>query len=247
MFANLPLELQQLHQWLVWRYEQAASRKPTKVPYNPKSGWPASVTDPQTWVTFAEAVAAATDGSGRYAGIGFVFTDRDDYSGIDLDTHVDPETGESLLSPEDGARQQLIFQKMDSYSERSPSGRGLHIIVKAKVPHGRKRANIEVYSANRFFTMTGDVYHSAPIADRQELVQMLWAELGNQPQSNPHAGEYTEKNTDEELWRMASDARNGELFSRLWNGDTGGYPSASEADLALVNIIAFYTKHRLQI
>lgn len=244
-FENLPLELRALHQWLVWRYEDADSGKPTKVPYNPRTGWPASVTDPQSWCPFEAAVAAVAGGG--YAGIGFVFTDRDPYAGIDLDTPHDPETGESMLSPEDGARQQLIFQKMDSYSELSPSGRGLHIIVKAQVPHGRKRQAVEVYSSGRFFTMTGNVYHNAPIADRQELVQLLWSEMGAQAQPNYYAGDWTEHYPDADIWDQAAKARNGDLFLRLWNGDTSGYFSASEADFALIDIIAFYTKNRMQI
>lgn len=244
-FQNLPLELQRLNQWLGWRYEETDGGKPTKVPVNIRTGWPASVTDPQAWCPFDNAVTAATNGG--LAGIGFVFTDHDEYCGIDLDTPHDPLTGESLLSPEDGARQQLIFQKMDSYSELSPSGRGLHIIVKAKVPHGRKRQGVEVYSSGRFFTMTGNVYHNAPIADRQELVQLLWSEMGAQAQPNYYAGDFTEHYPDQDIWDQAAKARNGDLFLRLWNGDTSGYFSASEADFALIDIIAFYTKNRMQI
>lgn len=244
-FTNLPLELQRLHQWLVWKYEETDGGKPTKVPYNPRTGWPASVTDPQSWCPFDFAVQAVAGGG--YDGIGFVFTDRDPYAGIDLDTPHDPLTGESMLSPEDGARQQLIFQKMDSYSELSPSGKGLHIIVKAQVPHGRKRQAVEVYSSGRFFTMTGNVYHAAPIADRQELVQLLWSEMGAQAQPDYYAGDYTEHYSDTDIFDQAAKAANGDLFLRLWNGDASGYFSPSEADLALVDIIAFYTKNRIQI
>nr|WP_295469402.1 DUF3987 domain-containing protein [Mesorhizobium sp.] len=244
-YDRIPLELQQIPQWVGWRYEGVPRGKLTKVPVNVRTGWPASVTDPQTWASFEDAIA--TVAIGHVHGIGFVFTEHDPYCGIDLDTPVDPETGESLLEPVDGARQQLIFQTMSSYSERSPSGRGLHIIVKASVPHGRKRQAVEVYSSGRFFTFTGNVYHDAPIEDRQELIQVLWTELGGQATPNHYAGDLAETQSDEQVIQSARSARNGELFIQLWHGDARGYPSPSEADLALVDIIAFYTKHRGQI
>lgn len=243
-FANIPDELKALNQWLCWRYVEVDGDKPTKVPYNPRTGFPASVTNQQDWSPFLYALEAAQ--SGKYDGIGFVFTDKDPYTGIDLDTPMD-EDGNSLLTPDDLARQQLIFQKMDSYSERSPSGKGLHIITKASVPHGRKRSTIEVYSSGRYFTMTGDVFHNAPIADRQELVSILWTEMGVSAQPNYYEGDATEHHADQEVYDMAARARNGDLFLRLWEGDTSGYFSASEADFALIDIIAYYTKNKQQI
>lgn len=237
-FGNIPAELRAIPQWVNWQYVQVPDAKPTKVPVRPHSNYgPASVNDPATWGTFEQATASAD----RFDGIGFVFTDNDPYCGIDLDM---PPEG---LSPEDGARQQLIYEKMDSYSEKSPSGSGLHIIIKGQVPHGRKRADIEVYSSGRYFTFTGNVYRNAPIADRQEMVTLLWSQMGPQAKLSYYAGDYTEKHSDLDVWNMARQAKNGDLFFRLWNGDTSGYFSASEADFALVDIIAFYTKHRMQI
>jgi hypothetical protein len=247
-FSRIPQELQSLNQWLVWRYEwpNGPDELPTKVPYNPVTGRHASVGDPQTWVPFDVAVAGTKPGNNQYDGIGFVFTDRDPYCGIDLDASKD-EDGKQISDPESAARQQLIFEKMDSYSERSPSKIGLHIITKASVPNGRKRLGIEVYSSGRYFTFTGDVFHDVPIADRQELVTLLWSEMGASAQPNHYAGDFTEHNTDEVIYNQASKARNGDLFVRLWNGDATGYFSPSEADFALIDIIAFYTKNRTQI
>jgi putative DNA primase/helicase len=42
-------------------------------------------------------------------------------------------------------------------------------------------------------------------------------------------------------------AKNGAYFHRLWIGDTRRYPSASEADLALCGMLAFYTRDASQI
>jgi primase-polymerase (primpol)-like protein len=43
------------------------------------------------------------------------------------------------------------------------------------------------------------------------------------------------------LIERAKRARNGDKFSRLWAGDASEYDSASEADLALCSILAFWT------
>lgn len=155
----IPAELRALRQWILWRYEDKGAKKPTKVPYS-INGTLASVTDPSTWASFDEAFNALQFGS--YDGLGFVFTANDDYTGVDLD---DCE-GNAV----DQDRQLKLFRALDSYSEISPSGKGLHVIAKGRVPQGRRRAHIEVYSSERYFTMTGNVYHNVPIADRQDVL-----------------------------------------------------------------------------
>lgn len=166
MYNNIPHELRLLNQWVVWKFVATDDGKPTKLPYNPRNGHLASTTDPHTWASFEEAVNASFNG---YSGIGFVFTRNDPYCGIDLDATEDPEAF---------ATQLRVFNAMQSYSERSPSGKGLHIIVKANLPHGRRRSFIEVYSSERYFTFTGNVYLNAPIEERQSLTYQLWEEMG---------------------------------------------------------------------
>lgn len=238
-FANIPAELKRLPQWVVWKYEMTDDGKPTKVLYNPKGGWRASTTDARTWVTFDEAVAAYEAGNGEWSGIGFVFTNFDEYCGIDLDATEEPEAYE---------RQVRVFEAMNSYSELSPSGKGLHIIVKASIPHGRKRSFIEVYSWGRFFTFTGNVYRDAPIEDRQDMVMRLWEEMGEHASEVYFAGDAAPKMFDDELMTKIASAHNGAHFVDLFEGrwQVHGYPSQSEADQALMNFIVFHTKNRGQ-
>jgi putative DNA primase/helicase len=87
--------------------------------------------------------------------VGFVFCSGDPYVGIDLDDCVDPETGQIEL----WALQ--IIEELDSYTEFSPSGKGVHIIVKGKIPSAVKRDEIEMYDCKRFFTITGHVVELA--------------------------------------------------------------------------------------
>ncbi len=225
--------------------------KPTKPLYVAEQGkGKASVTDRATWRTFAEALAApltcqepcdpdAPISQTGYSGIGFVFSDKDEYVGIDLDdTHGDAEAY---------ARQQKIFQEFNSYTEMSPSGTGVHIIVKGKLPSGRRRANIELYPHARFFTMTGNVINNVPIVERQELLNILYQQMGGDVLEWQVKEELEELATDEAILASATGAQNGDKFLQLWGGDWHNlYESHSEADIALYNIIAFYSKNRLQ-
>lgn len=239
MYQNIPNEMRTYPQWVMWRYEDAGSKKPTKVPYSARSGRLASVTDPNTWCTFDECLNAMP--SGWYNGIGFVLTDNDPYAFVDLD---DTEGNQTALD-----RQIRIFNEFDSYAERSPSGTGLHIIIKGAIPAGRRRSFIEIYSSARYMTMTGDIYRDAPIKEQGELLNILWGQMGEGSVAVAHyAGLAEAKETDEEVYKRAVEAANGDKFAELFAGKWEGmYSSQSEADFALVDIIAFYTQNRAQI
>ncbi len=165
---NIPEELKERPQWVCWRIEERDG-KPTKVPYQPillytdSRGKPqnqpvrASATDLMTWGKFQDAFEAY-DGRGYvssgYDGIGFVFCSGDPYTGVDLDNVVVIDGTSVEIKPE----AQEIIDALGGYQEFSPSGTGVHIIVKGKLPKGyQNRADswIEIYSQERFFTMSG--------------------------------------------------------------------------------------------
>jgi putative DNA primase/helicase len=139
---NIPEQLKARPQWVVWK---AVGDKPDKVPHSARTGRMASSTDLLTWGTFQEALEAYENRD--YAGIGFVFSSADPYTGIDLDNCVD-ENGEIAVWALE------IVRYFDSYTELSVTGTGLHIIVRGDMPNRRKE-NVEVYSSKRFFTVTG--------------------------------------------------------------------------------------------
>jgi len=143
----LPEELRQRRQWVVWKLEERDG-KPTKVPYIAGGSGKASSTDSLTWRSFEEAVQALE--TGRYNGIGFVFSSGDPFAGVDLDDCRNPETGEL----EEWAEK--IVEDFGGYAEVSQSGTGVHIIIKGKAPN-KKRGKVEAYSLERFFAMTGQV------------------------------------------------------------------------------------------
>jgi len=147
---NIPEELSARPQWVVWR-EEARNSELTKVPYVPGTERRASVTDLTTWRTFEEAVEALEGGAPPYHGVGFVFSSGDPYAGIDLDDCRDPETGAIAEWA-----QKIVDRATEGYVEASPSGRGIHIIVEGRVRDGGMRKGpIELYSRERFFTVSG--------------------------------------------------------------------------------------------
>lgn len=239
MYQNIPNEMRTYPQWVMWRYEDTDSKKPTKVPYSARTGQLASVTDANTWASFDECLYAMN--SGWYAGIGFVLTEADPYAFIDLD---DTKGDQTALD-----RQIKIYNEFDSYAERSPSGSGLHIIIKGAIPSGKRRSQIEIYSSLRYMTMTGNIYRDAPIKEQNELLNVLWSQMGQGSVATAHyAGLAEAKETDEQVYNRAVAAANGDKFAELFAGKWEGmYQSQSEADFALVDIIAFYTQNRAQI
>jgi primase-polymerase (primpol)-like protein len=148
---NIPGELRARPQWVLWRYEDRRGRW-TKVPHEP-NGAPASSTDTTTWAPFDFVQTAYLTG-GSYDGVGFVLTPTDPFVAFDFDHCVDRETGE-ITDPK--VREYVI--RLDSYTEISPSGTGLRLIVRAKLPErDRKSGRFECYEDRRFVSMTGHLY-----------------------------------------------------------------------------------------
>lgn len=231
--------MRDLRQWVCWRSEERDGKR-TKVPYSPSTGARARSDDPATWATLAEARNAACERG--YDGIGFVFTASDSFCGVDLDGCLDPDTSE--VQP----WAMEIVEELGSYTEISPSGTGLHIIVRAGLPEGRRRnSQVEMYDCGRFFTVTGRrlIGTSHLIEERQEQIEALHARLfpsheASAPSTNSTATSFNDL-SDEEILHRAMAAANGERFAALWSGDRSGYASDSEADLALCSMLAFWT------
>lgn len=236
-FNRIPAELQQWPNWILWKLETLEDGRTTKVPYSIR-GTLASVTDPNTWANFSDVLSAYN--AGGYSGIGFVFSRRDPFCGVDLDGTTDP----AIV-----AVQEKIYKGFNTYNERSPSGTGLHIICKAVLPAGRRRSKVEIYSHDRFFTMTGDQFGPInEVRDCQAVAEILYNELGVGVQQHHFDGNAIETETDESILQKALAAANGDKFSRLLTGDWGSdYSSQSEADFSFINIVAFYTQNKDQI
>jgi putative DNA primase/helicase len=220
-------ELATWRRWVLWRREERAG-KVTKIPITP-TGSPASTTRPATWSTFADVIAAYVAGIGD--GIGFVFTDTP-FVGIDLDGVIDSGGIQPWA--------QEIVAKVASYTETSPSGRGLHVIARGSLPgRGRKRGPLEVYDHARYFTVSGKPWPGAPetIEDREAAIETLY----NQNFSSGRSGSTKTIIPSPTAWdgtlpAAVEMARGVDLTLRLLLSKRDhelGYGSESEADFAL--------------
>lgn len=247
MIHNIPFELQRLNQWVVATGIPTPDDKEGKAPIHPRTGKLAKVTDPSTWGSFQEACSC------NMKHVGFVLSKDDPYTIIDLDdprlnSKKELETDEQLVR-ERTARHAKILQLFESYAEYSQSGTGVHIIVKGKVPKGCRKDRVEVYSDSRYMICTGNPYNTLPITDQQALLDVLFAEMSTE-REEVDLVQIDGFTPDDEICRMAYNAVNGSKFWQLWQGEWQGnplYPSQSEADFALLSIIAFYTRDNAQV
>src|SRR5829696_5519436 len=227
---QIPEELRTASSWVLWKKEYRDG-KPTKVLYQANHRR-ADSTAPATWTTFEDAVEALEEDD-FFDGVGFVFHPDNPYCGADIDDIT-----------EDEARHWI--ERFDSYTERSPSGNGFHIICKAEVPKGTNRTEGELYSSGRFFTMTGDVVRDAPIREAQDAAEEFYKFLRRADQEPAPPATSTSTLTDAEVVRLAENAKNGAEFGVVYRGG-GQFKSNSERDLSLASRLAFWTQDEAQI
>lgn len=245
---GVPDELKVRPQWILCNFTwKEANGKPgmwSKPPYRVFRDGLASTTDPMTWNTFGNARNAVLDDR-RGDGVGFVLSKNDPYAGVDLDGCRDPETGEIV-----GWAQEIIG-RFATYTEISPSLTGVKMFCRGELPaecwHRKlyKGGEIELYDSARYFWVTGHRLESTPkeIHDCQAEIDWMLRLVSEPPTPPPSTNSADNRRaTDNEFFRVASNARNGAKFRSLWDGDTNRYCNdQSRADLALVSIIAFYT------
>jgi primase-polymerase (primpol)-like protein len=153
-WENIPPELTALPQWVLWRWVERGG-KPTKPPYQP-DGSHARVDDPSTWSPFEyvqTAFETAPSNHTFFHGVGFVLTEQAGFTAFDFDNCLDAD-----FQIVDSRVAQWV-RALDSYTEISPSGRGLRVLVRAKLPAGaRKAGNCECYDTGRYVTLTGRLF-----------------------------------------------------------------------------------------
>jgi primase-polymerase (primpol)-like protein len=249
LWENFPAELTVRKQWVCWRYIRKGD-KWTKVPYQP-DGTLASPTDPSTWSAF-EDVQTSYDTSQRvpFDGVGFALSPNGGFAGFDFDHCIDPGT----RTITDAKVKEYVLQ-LGSYTEISPSGTGLRIFVRGKLPPGRRRKGpVECYEDRRYLTITGNHHPGTPttIKERHKAVEAVHARIFAQRNARPSTRvlpvEQSRKRNsgDEGLLEKARRARNGKRFAALYDkGDWQAeeFPSQSEADFQLCAALAFWLGH----
>ena len=260
-YDELPETLRNTPQWVCWQYIEREDSKSGKLPIDPETGRPADISSPDAGTSLAHAVHYYEDQHpiGRTDvlkketdGIGFVFTSSDPFIGIDLDDCIT-----SSDSPETWAKR--IVESLDSYIEYSPSGNGLHCICEGTLLDGNGReGQVEMYEEDRFFTVTAAPIpeldtHSKTSNATLELAEIYGSFIrGDDEDEEPTTADNSSQTTvttggggnslsDSELLEKARAASNSDKFERLWNGNTRGYPSQSEADLALCTFLVYWS------
>ncbi|MBN6824725.1 DNA primase [Staphylococcus caprae] len=237
--SNIPDELKQLNNWCVWKFENRNGKR-TKIPFNAATGEFAKSNDKSTWSSYETAVNAE-----GVDGIGFFF--EPPYLGIDID-----DIDDDLHRFKQGDKLDNIVSEFNeafkSYTEVSPSGNGLHIIVKGKIPGSRRRkGNIEMYDSGRFFTMTGKnigKYKDVTEVSEQVFKTIYEKYLPDNTVKYPTTNNYQENihNLSEiDVINEIYNSKQAKLFDDLMKGNYEPYyTSHSEADMALANILAFW-------
>lgn len=262
-YIKIPQEIKQTRRWICYKVEERDGKQ-TKVPYNAINGDYAKSNDSTTWTIFRVAISGCVKFG--FDGIGFMLGEDKNtgikYFGIDLDNHED-ENGVKPMNPDEFFDFSSEFvNTLQSYTEYSHSGEGIHIICKGTLPEGARRkagVGVEMYDKGRFFTMTGNVILELPIQDRTEQIKPLWEKyLNTKTESDiPEGfkgivfGENRQSRTldvtpssmpDYELIEKIRNSRFGIEFMDLYNGDMSKYGNDhSAADMALCQILAFWT------
>ncbi len=269
LLSNIPTELALERCWIAYKLMPPDEKgKINKIPLNPTSNPndPTSVNynSPEVWMSLKGVLTFVNATKNPAVGVGFFFDTTTPYVGIDFD-HCLNEQGDILDD-----RVTHWVKELDSYTEVSVSGTGLHVIVKAEHPKGIRRAWAEIYPHGRFFAITGDTLPGAPedIRERTDQVKALAAVLtglssgSTPPWPGQEVTETPATATREQMlealkqfWviddvvlsRMTTGRSKLEIAelmegdTSLWKGEKSPYPSRSEADAALMLYLADYT------
>ena len=242
-FVNIPQELKENASFCLWKKEKRNGRA-TKVPYNPKTGTMARTNDPSTFSDFGTAMKAYA--MGGWDGIGYRVSEG--IGAIDID-HCIRDDG----SLNDVAASILSFFPT-TYFERSPSGTGLRGFFKLSPDFAfdktvyyinNRKFGLEVYlpgATNRFVTVTGDVFRPGAVERNDTALQTtLDTFMKRKSQVSSSTVEPCSYLTDEQVIEHALASESGDKFKALYNGNwQEGYESQSDADMALVSILAFW-------
>lgn len=247
-FDNIPDSIKNLNQWVCW----GKPGKPPKIPYNPILGYPAKPGKPETWTSFNNAVEAVK--AGKYRGVGFELNNNG-IVGIDLDNVVDPKTG--YIVPE----AKNIVTDLDSYTEISQSGKGLHVLVKADLELTGNRSKlqsrnslsdklpgIEAYNKGRYLIITGDRYgKNKGIEERNAITKAtvdFYFKAG--PQDTTVYTGIQRDTTAPPPEQLNIGLEKDSKLKALWNGDR---PNGNESadDQGLMNKLAYWCNRDLSL
>lgn len=238
LWDAIPERLTSLAHWVCWKLEYRDG-KPTKVPYNVRTGAGAMSNKSETWASFAAARHSYEKGA--YDGVGFMLDPETEIVGVDLDHCIDTATG---------ALDELAVtatKLLQTYTEITPSGEGLRLFLRGKLPErGRKKGAVEMYENHRFLTVTGRHFGDTPldIEERRDEILEFHRSVFGEEKARTVRVEVSMPSalSDHEVLERMFRAKNGAKAEALYDGQFETYfSSQSEADSALCCLLAFWT------
>lgn len=146
----------------------------------------------------------------------------------------------------------IEFQEsLKSYTELSPSKNGIHIWIKGKVDiHKYRKGNVEIYdkTSPRYLTFTGNkIGECSKINNTTSSLMKLYKKyIDIEKPKKTNVINLPEKPLDlseSDVIDLIEKSNQGSKFTSLYQGNWESYYSSqSEADLALSNMLAFWTQ-----
>ncbi len=246
---GIPQDLKNIPHWVVWFAAKPLDEnktKPDKIPLT-ISLHAAKSNDIRTWSSFDDVFNVYDKLKGEYkelniygkprqgiiAGIGFMLEPKTGITGVDIDGCVSDNKLNVFA--------QDITNRLNTYTEISPSGTGIRAFVYANKPEGRCKhteSGFEIYSHGRFLTLTGHQMHGDSVRSCQDEVNTIHAEIFSAKKMYNKRHQIPEKNSNELLKIAFASKKNGKEIEALYNGNYGDDHSA--ADLAFCNHLAFW-------
>ena len=241
-YSTIPKFMQEHDRFCLWKLVMKPGKnKPDKIPYR-INGKRADATNPQHYSSFEETVEAFAKGGNAGIGIGCFEPLRL----VDVD--------DCIVNGKLDARGQDIVDTLDSYTELSPSGNGIHIFILAdgfaydseRYYINNRNTHVEVYAPDvtgKFLTLTGKAIHDADVNERSQQLQVVLDKYMERPVADVTAPVVNAPGSflsDESVYTKASKSKQADKFNALWNGEIPEGKSPSEADMALAEILAFW-------
>lgn len=228
-----PIAWQGRIRYLPWRAVGRPNGTVGKMPVDQR-GSAVNPLDRRAWRAWD--AAWATVSTGQADGVGLAITPEVRLTAIDLDICLD-EAG-TLTS----LARAVLETYSGAYAEHSPSGRGLHVLVRGQCPPGwRRQAGVEVIDCG-FLTVTGYGYGAPhlPLPDHDAALRAWHAGRAASKAANGWISRVQPLTLPGDWFSRACQARNGEKFRALWEGRLADCPSASEGDLQLLLMVMYW-------
>ena len=228
--TQVPEELRESPCWVLHK---------NKVPFRTDGKGTASHSDPHSWNSFENTLEVLSGGG--YDGMGYVFWEGNGFSGVDFDRCLDPKTEKVTEAVWD------IVQLLETYTEISCSGKGLHSYLRGKKQLGTRchLGHAEVYDRNHYFVVTGNKFKDFPSLCADGSFYLDTIPLAQTEHHSVVFPETPSRHSDEFLLARACETN--QKFRRLFSGDRSGYchPDGtldfSRSDMALLVQLAWWT------